>query len=142
MEISKDTIEVLNFLDYISDNSLRKRADIGVILEIGASAGDYDNVNNIILYGTSLWTLYQTVKKHQANPSASDLLVVEMNKSADTLIDGLKKISVNSSDPELTRFDEVYFSASEGSFRNLVDLAHDLNILKKLQTDMQKKIKN
>jgi hypothetical protein len=141
MNISQDTEEVLKFLDYISDNSLRKRIDIAEILEIGASAGDYDNVNRVVLFGTSLWTLHLTVNKHKDNSSASSILIGEMNKSADILLEGLKKIVVNRADSSIYRFEEIYFAKTEGCFKNLIDLAHDLHILKKLQTDLQNKSK-
>ncbi len=137
MNISKDTEEVLKFLDYVSANSLRKRNDLAEILEIGAATGKHSSINNLILFGTSLWTIHNTVNKNKVN-SAPDALIKEMKKSADALIDDLKKLVINYPEASTIRFEEIYFMDTDGNFKNLIDLAHDLHILKKLQTDLKK----
>ena len=42
MQISKDTEEILKFLDYTTNGNLRKRADLAVILELAATYNEAD----------------------------------------------------------------------------------------------------
>ena len=65
MEISADTKEILEFLDYTTANNLRKRNDIASILEIGATYGESDVMNDLILASSSLWNINQTLIRSQ-----------------------------------------------------------------------------
>ena len=66
MNISQDTEQVLSFLDETTDGNLRKRSDLGAILEIGADSGNAELINKIIFYGKYHWSLYQKIKRTEA----------------------------------------------------------------------------
>ncbi|MGQ9819174.1 MAG: hypothetical protein ACUVQ1_04530 [Candidatus Kapaibacteriales bacterium] len=132
MELSNDTKEVLKFLDYTSGNSLRKRNDLGVLLEILASNNQAEVANKLIFIGSALW---KTVKIPQ---SSKDLDLHNFNNEIDSLMINLTELISYTIElcPELEtkqRFDIVYLGKSPDCHMNLIDLAFDLNELKKIQ---------
>lgn len=139
MNISNDTEEILKFLDYTSGNTLRKRNDLGVILETGARYGEDILISDLIFNGKYLKNLTQSIRK---NPSAegADNLRTELEKTATLLIEQLKTIIDMCEDVAVqTRFATQYFQNTAGAFRNLTDLANDLAELKELQNTMKNK---
>lgn len=54
IKISLDTSRVLEFLDYVSQNGLLARNELGVILEIGAQKGLPDETEELIFSGKLL----------------------------------------------------------------------------------------
>jgi hypothetical protein len=138
MKISKDTSEILEFLDFTSEGNLRKRNDLGIILEVGATYGEEERINNILLIGSSLWNLDQTIRRSDSNADGYEKLKSEIMKIADELTLELMEL-IGIEYPSVTaRFKEVYFNDSGGSFRNLIDLSHDIsemnNVRKKLKS--------
>lgn len=132
MTLSEDTKTVLNFLDTATDNNLRKRADIGIILEAGAKYNLHSLVNNIIFTGKSIWSIYQIIRKARSSDEIG-IMKRELNKSMDEFDSYLKELIQNTEPEDIVRFGDVYFSGTEGSKSNIIDLAHDFAELKKLQ---------
>lgn len=138
MEFSKDTEEVLSFLDYSTGDSLRKRNDMGALLELGASFDVFEIFNNILFTGTYLWNLSQKLKKAQPGEEGISTLNRELAKSATELAELLRSIS--SYDEATTqRFSDVYLENTSGAMLNLIDLAHDIAELKLLLNRLKEK---
>jgi len=137
MEISKDTLEVLEFLDYTSSGTLRKRNDLGIILEILATNNLPELANEIIFYGSALWGSYRVAK---TNPDFdTSLLKKEIENLFDKMTQYLSKIVDLLPDQELcNRFARVYLQPTIGSRSNILDLCYDLNELKKVQLKLKK----
>ena len=133
MEIGKDIEQLLELMDEYSENTLRKAQDIAVILELAAQSAQADNINLILLYSASLWNLYKTVQRQSQN---KEILQREIVKSANELSLAIARISENLEDEYLkSRFEQLYFDNEQGSIMNLIDLAHDFDIMKRIQTE-------
>lgn len=139
MNISEDTLRVVNFLQEFSNNTLRKRNDIEAILEIGATKADSILIEKIIFTGKSIWNLHKTLSRSQIDNTnlqrELEKSFYELQELLAKLIDGIEETDL------LQRFENVYFQKNSGCFRNVVDLSHDLAKLKDLIHDMQSRSK-
>lgn len=139
MELSKDTIAVLEFLDFTTGNNLRKRNDLGTILEIGAVKSAYSLVNKIIFTGKYLWNLHGLLKKTANDEEGRERLISEATISTKSLKEDISELIDDVEDFDRKRFDVVYFAEGQGAYRNLIDLAHDLSKLKEVQNTLKRK---
>ncbi len=132
MKISDDTNKALEFLDYSSGGNLRKRSDIATILEIGATFGLGELVNDIIFYGAACWNLQQTLKRESGRENEAKLRA-QSDELAVQLAGLLASLAESGDDAARKRFSDIYLQATPGCRKNLLDLSHDLAHLKSLQ---------
>lgn len=138
MDISHDTQQVLEFLDYFSGNTLRKRSDLAVLLELSASYDLSEQINELIFQGTYFKNLNQAIRKAVADPSALEKMEKEIRISFEKMKTQIFSIIENLDDPELIkRFHDLYFSNTQGCFRNMFDLSSDLSLLKEIQNTLK-----
>jgi len=137
MKLSPDTQQVLSFLEEITGGNLRKKSDIGTILEIGASTNRPGLVTDIIFQGKILWNLYKTLNRQSGSEHNPEFIRQELAKSLVELRIKLQELVTNSDDHIKLRFSEVYFVETSGAGLNLVDLAHDLSEIKDLQSKIR-----
>lgn len=135
MEIGDDTRAVLEHLDAIVEQGLRKRDDIGVVLELCAQQNNPVLFNDTTRTGTGLWKVYRTLRRLQPGTEGYTQLEREFGNLINEFREYLARIVENSDDETLKRFDDVYFGMTNGVVRNLVDLAHDLSSIKDLQIE-------
>lgn len=133
MNLSPDTESVLAFLDEAVEGGLRKRNDVGVLLELGATHGEADLINTITTTGTGLWKVYRTLRRVQPGAEGYAQLEQEFGLQLNALRTQLAELVERADDGTLQRFDEIYFGMTQGVIRNLVDLGHDLARIKDLQ---------
>ncbi|ROL62426.1 hypothetical protein D9V86_00760 [Bacteroidetes/Chlorobi group bacterium ChocPot_Mid] len=130
MLLSQDTNNILDFLDYSTSNSLRKRNDIGTILELSASYNEINALQQLLFDGSSLWNIHKALKRH-INDTDS---ILKLQSEYQNLIGQLKNqltTLVGTEHPEVTeRFNKIYLNNSAGATANLIDLSHDLAELK------------
>lgn len=141
MDLSNDTKAILDFLDYTSGNSLRKRNDLGVLLEILASNNQSEIANNLIFIGSALWKTVQI----PSYLKESDLH--NLYNEIDSLMTTFSELIIYTLElyPEVEikqRFEKVYLGKTRGCQLNLIDLAFDLNELKKIQNKFKMGKKN
>jgi hypothetical protein len=139
MEISKDTSEVIKFLNEITGDSLRKPGDLAVILEIGASYGFDELINDIIFTGASIWNISRSLKKATHSSEDTKPLEKEILNSAEELKRYLTDIIIYADEETNSRFQEVYLKESGGALKNIIDLSHDLAELKNVQNILKSK---
>ncbi|HYF04057.1 MAG TPA: hypothetical protein VEC36_11810 [Patescibacteria group bacterium] len=137
MNFSPDTEAVLQFLDGTTNNNLRKRNDLGTILEVGAENDAFELVNSIIFTGSALWKLFNTLKKTGPNAEGYKVLETEFANVMNDLRAQLAEIAGFADEQTITRFENVYLGVNGGVIRNLTDLAHDLGALKSVQNDQK-----
>lgn len=133
MTLSPDTESVIAFLDANVEGGLRKRNDVGTVLELGAAADDAETFNSITQTGTALWKVYKTLKRVEPGAEGYKQLESEFALQMNTLRELLGKMMAHADDETLKRFDDIYFGMTQGVIRNLVDLGHDLSRIKDLQ---------
>jgi hypothetical protein len=135
MQLSNDTLALLDLLDEHSKNNLRKRGDVGVIFELAASFNLVESINKIVFTGTALWNLYNVVKKSTADSEGIHLVQKEMENHIDAFREELHTIlSYTGENQTIKRFHDIYFQMTKGCVLNMLDLAHDFSVFKHLQT--------
>lgn len=135
MQLSADTEAVLSHLDTITDGGLRKRSDVGVLLELGASTGNFELFNTILRSGTGLWKVYGALRHLAPGAEGYHQMEQEFGLQLNALREHLASMVQSADDGTLQRFDDIYFGMTQGVIRNLVDLGHDLARIKALQHD-------
>lgn len=138
MQISDDTLAVVNYLDQYCDGNLRKKNDFASILEICATYNGVETLSRLIFAGKSLWNISSKLRK--ANPAAEgiELLQKETERCCNEMYVYLKEISDNADEEIQNRFNDVYLQLTRGAIKNLIDLGHDLAKFKDLQADLRK----
>lgn len=133
MQLSTDTQSVLATLDQAIEGGLRKRADIGVILELAAMSDAHELMNEMFRTGKGLYKVYSLLRKQQQNAQGYIQLEQEFALQLNSLREQLAQLTHRMDDATLKRFDDIYFAMGQGVIRNLVDLGHDLARIKDLQ---------
>lgn len=142
MQLSSDTENVLDFLDASSEHGLRKRNDLGVLFELSAESGAVEEMNGLLFHGTRLYNLYHTLRRAGAGAEGYDRLQKEFTDAVEQVRDLIARTLVNADREQVERFETTYYGMTQGSLRNLVDLAHDLGIAKHVQNDSKRGSQN
>lgn len=137
MTLSPDTLHVLDHLEASGESGLRKRDDLGVLLELSAERGDWELVNELFFEGALLANVYGTLRRSGSNAEGYDKLEREFADSAERLRANLARALVDADDEQVERFETTYYAMTQGALRNLVDLAHDLKRGKQAQRSAQ-----
>jgi hypothetical protein len=137
-QLSPD-IEV--FLSHIESAgiALRKRTDIGLIFDYAALNNNSDQINDLIFTGKIVWNTYSALKKRNQTDEGYDLLEKQFMESVHTLRNSICQQSTGYTKEEQSRIEEIYLTMSQGTLRNIVDLAHDLSEIKNLQNNAKHK---
>ena len=135
MTLSAETENVLNYLEGASGDGLRKRNDMGTILELAALQNADEEMNALIFHGRHLYSLYKTLRRTGPGIEGYRTLEKEFAAAVETTRDILARVLVDAGEEEIARFNIHYYAVTHGSLRNLVDLAHDLGVLKGVQND-------
>lgn len=132
MKLSQDTEAALELLISLQ-GELRKRNDMGTILETAANGSLITALDELIMSGKNTWSCYGILKRMSANDEGYQRLEQEFMTNLNELRGGLLQFSALLPEVERERFTTVYLGMTRGTIRNLVDLAHDLSALKNIQ---------
>ena len=135
MPFSNDTEHVLEFLQSACDGGLRKREDIGLLLELAAEMAAHEQINALAFHGKSLYALYAALRRTPGGQEGQELLEREFVAVSERFRAVLSEVMVNASAAEVERLDGLYYQMTRSSLRHLVDLAHDFGVLKSIQND-------
>lgn len=138
MEFSPETTAVLEYLDAFTQNNLRKRNDIGSILEAASKLGAAAEFNNLVFVGKVSWNLYSAIRRITPNDEGYQTLEREFATNMNQLRAELLFFVTNTPDEQQQRFEQIYLGLGQGTMRNLVDLAHDLARFKDLQAEQKR----
>lgn len=138
MPISPQTALALEYMDNYTGNNLRKRNDLGEILETASTQDSADEFNALVFKGKVVWNLYSTLRKTPHNNEGYAHLEQEFSTSVHELREQLVFFAAHSANDTATRFQEVYLGTGQGTMRNIVDLAHDLARFKDMQNDAKR----
>jgi len=135
MALSPDTEQVLDFLDQASGQGLRKRNDMGTLLELAAERNAHKEMNDLIFHGRHLYNLYTTLRKTSPGAEGYRVLEKEFATAVETVRNLMAVLLVDALQEQVERFDTTYYAMTQGSVRNLLDLAHDLGVFKAVQNE-------
>ncbi|MCX6139262.1 MAG: hypothetical protein NTX15_00245 [Candidatus Kapabacteria bacterium] len=133
MQLSEDTLAALEYFDGAVEGGLRKRNDVGTILELCATYGVAEDFINVMRTGTATWKVYSALRRIQQGDEGFRQLEEEFARQMNALREQLATLMHNADDETLKRFDDIYFGMTQGVIRNIVDLGHDLAKIKGLQ---------
>ncbi len=138
MEFSPETLAALEVLDQFTSHKLRKREDVGTLLEIGVTASAAAEFNKLVFQSKVSWNVYNVLNKSSASEDAYPMLEREFGQSIADLREALVFFAANA--PEVTgnHLKSTYLGMESGTLRNLIDLAHDLAQFKDLQADRRR----
>jgi hypothetical protein len=132
---SEDIENVLVYLESVASKGLRKRNDLGRLLELAADRGADQEMNELTFHGRHLSNLYNTLRRGQAGTEGYDVLEREFRAATERLRDLIAAMMTDADEATVERFNTQYYAMTQGSLRNLVDLACDLGVLKGVQND-------
>ena len=138
MDISEDTQRVLNFLQDFCDGNLRKSNDIASLLEIAAINLKAKEMNDLIFTGASICLISQKIKKLKDNEEGTNQLAEELHRNINEISRLLQCFSSLAPTEIQKRIERIYLVNDYGSFLNIIDLSHDLSILKDLQNKLKR----
>lgn len=135
--LSPETENVLTYLDQASGAGLRKRNDIGALLELAAETDAHEEMNALAFQGSFLFNLYRTLKKAPPGGEGYATLEREFTAGVEKLREDIATLLVDADDEQVARFNEQYYQVTQGSLRNVIDLAHDFGVLKAVQNEQK-----
>jgi len=135
VELSPDTIAVLDYLNDAVEGGLRKKNDVGTLLELGATHDEHELFNTLTRTGKGLWNVYGTLRRASLGSEGYAVLEREFGTLLNDLREQMALLVNHLDDEHLKRFDDVYFGMTQGVVRNVVDIAHDLAKVKDLQNE-------
>lgn len=136
MNLSDDVKAIVELLN--SQNSLRKRNDIGILLECGAANDLASEINALASLGKALWSLFSLLRKMSQNDEGYKRIEQEFSETSNKMREQLLGFFAYMGVVEQERFDTTYLRLTQGTIRNIVDLSHDLAGLKNLQNDAKR----
>ncbi len=139
MELSPDTEAVVAYLEAYAGNTLRKPHDVGLILEVAIQHQAAELANEIIFAGAALWRVYRLWKRLSPDSEGYRRVAETFAGSVTAVRELLARLSQDAPEEVQYRFRETYLRLAEGAVRNLIDLAHDLSWLRRLQNEMRRK---
>ena len=135
MIISDDTKRVIEYLQMISENNLRKSKDLSIMLEVGATYSQNELIQSLIFTGKSIWNLSKTIAR-SIDTIPNDNLKREFEVNINEFREMITQIIDYVDEEDANRFYIIYLNNDLGATRNIIDLAHDLSILKDIQKKM------
>lgn len=137
MKLSNDTEQVLEMLDDYTKNGLRKRNDMGMLFELGASNGLGEQMMNLIFQGKIIWTLSTKLKPANAGADGIELVQREFEASLEQFKGLLTEMSNFGDDESKERIATTYLQMTRGCVLNIIDLSHDLAKFKNMQIELR-----
>ena len=137
MSEQSDIDNILNYLDSKSGQGLRKRNDMETLLELAAEADAHEELNALAFNGAFLYNLYGTLRKASPGSEGFKKLEQEFTTAVETIRNLMAKLLVEAGEDQVHRFDQHYYQMTQGSLRNVIDLAHDLGVLKAVQNEQK-----
>ena len=135
MELSKDTRSFIDFLEEQYDGSLRKKDDVGVLFEIAASYEGHEELQNLIFKSKVIWNLFNTIQRNDPSTEGIEKVQTEFENSIEYFKSVLSEFNEPLRQNDLVeQFTNDYHQLSKTSVLNIVALAHDLSIIKDLQS--------
>lgn len=137
MEFADDTRNVLSYLEEASEQGLRKPEDLGVLFEMTARREAAEEMGGLLFHGSALYRLYHTLRKSGSNAEGYEKLEREFRERAEEVRELIAKALVEAEEEMVDRFETTYYQMTQGALRNLIDLAHDLDVAKRVQNDQK-----
>lgn len=133
MEISQDTQNFINAVDEFTQGKLRKKNDVSVCFEVGATFGGEQELASLIFNGKVLWNLSQKIKTSPKDAEGIENVQREFEKALETQRNNLLSVQSQLDEKDSKRFQEIYLDMTRGAVLNIIDISHDFAIIKDLQ---------
>jgi hypothetical protein len=138
MPFSEQTEAVLQYFDHYTGHNVRKRSDIGAVLESASMLDAAAEFNKLVFLGKIVWNLYNALRKAQSGQEGYQHVEREFASGMQDFREELLFFVAKMPDDVQKRFTEIYLGVGQGTMRNLVDLAHDFARFKDLQASQER----
>jgi hypothetical protein len=135
MTLSEQTEAVLAYFDHYTGHNVRKRADIGAVLETASTQDAAEEFNGIVFAGKIVWNLYNTLRKITSGQEGYQHVEREFSSAVQDFREKLLFFVATMPTETQQRFSDIYLGVGQGTMRNIVDMAHDLARFKDMQAD-------
>lgn len=133
MEISQDTQNFINAVDEYTQGKLRKKNDVSVCFEVGATFGGEQELASLIFNGKVLWNLSQKIKTTSKDAEGLENVQREFEKALEYQRNNLLSVQSQLDEKDAKRFQEIYLDMTRGAVLNIIDISHDFAIIKDMQ---------
>jgi hypothetical protein len=133
MQISEDTLSVVEAIHSSIEGGFRKRSDIEVTFELAAAENAAETINRLVTAGKAITKLYALLKRGGSGAAEYSTVEHEFAQQINLMRELLAGLTTAMPNETLQRFDQLYFGTGQGVMRNLVDLAWDFGKIKDFQ---------
>jgi hypothetical protein len=137
VNFSEQTQAVLGYFDQYTGGNVRKMNDFGTVLEAASTLAAAEEFNALVFSGKCVWNLYAAIRKVSPNDEGYQTLEREFASNVHDVRERLSFFTVQFGDEQRARFEQTYLGVTEGTLRNVVDLAHDLARFKDMQAEQR-----
>lgn len=126
MDLSPATASLLSALDTLSAHTLTRRADLGALLEIGATPGERKKLKDLSFYAKFVHRAHGMLARIGKDGEGYERLAAEFSANMEKAVRLLTSM-MEASPPEVrARFDNAYLAMTRESVAGLLELFHDL----------------
>jgi predicted translin family RNA/ssDNA-binding protein len=137
MIISEDTKQVIEFIGEVFPDSISNINELTAILEIGATFGLHELINDLVFTAASIQYLKKTIISSPISNNSTDKMKIEFQRSIQDLRDMMGKINRIALDNKLDINFDQYLEKNQGSVEKLLSLSSDLSLIKEVQNKLK-----
>ena len=126
MQLSTDTTRLLAELDHLSGGRLKRREDLGILLELGAHAHHRSALDDLGFIAKFLARAYGMMQRIGPGCEGYDRLSAEFSSHLEKVSMLLRSILRDTPDDVRSQFSARYLSPTPEGLGDLLELCHDL----------------
>lgn len=141
MELNSATVSLLSELDAFSGGKIKRRPDLGMLLECGRSGQDRDILDELGFYSKFLHRTYGIMTRIGPAGEGYERLAREFSGAVDKTRALMTSLAAKSPGHEREGFTATYLVMTQESLDNLLALCHDLSWYKNWLIDSHRQRK-
>ncbi|HTR99204.1 MAG TPA: hypothetical protein VML00_05585 [Bacteroidota bacterium] len=137
MELSKATSDLLLELDTLSGGSIKRRADLGILLECGRDGPGRKALDELSFFAKFLHRTHGIMARIGRDGEGFDRLLKEFTDASAKTTALLAQLLSGAPDDERRRLTATYLAMTPGALDNLLALCRDLSWYKNRLIDVR-----
>lgn len=138
MGISPVTARILTTLDTLSAHTLKRRDDLGELLELAAQNDAQDELDRLGFTAKFLTKTHGIMQRIGRNGQGYDQLAKEFSSNMEKACHLIRSLTVPAPAGLREQFHSTYLSLTAESFQHLLSLLHDLGWYKNWSMDVKR----
>jgi hypothetical protein len=129
------TEHLLENVERFAGRTLRRRTDVQAIVHLAATQGQGQMFEDIIFLAKFLWNSFNVMQRIGTSSDGYPKLAAEFRDSIEKFSTLIKTVIKEGPEETKTAFRQRYFSQTQESIQNLIQLASDLSWVKNYAID-------